>query len=171
MVKKKNLTLQLQLLKLTPFLYTYYKQFPHLYIDPNSHLIQYYTPNSRTLERNFPKNQPFINQTCICLSLSLAYAAFDKFHSHGHSWEKLSNRTFNQYYYIPHLPLWFSILIQDCIDCQTDKHFLIKPNKISPPLPFYESAIHFITKPPWTHNDLLLLLNKTNPIFCHNRRF
>ena len=72
------------IIKANSFLYTYYKQFQHLYIDPNSHLP----------------------------------------------------------HFIPHLPLWFSIFIHDCIDCQTNKHFPIKPQNISPPLPFYESATH-----------------------------
>ena len=131
------------IIKTNSFLYTYYKQFQHLYIDPNSHLIQYYTPSSRIFEEIFIKTQPSINQTRICLPFKLFYAAFSKTHSHGHSGEKLSIKTFNQFYFIPHLPLWFSIFIHDCIDCQTNKHFPIKPQNISPPLPFYESATHF----------------------------
>ena len=131
------------IIKANSFLYTYYTQFQHLYIDPNSHLIQYYTPNSRIFEEIFIKTQPSINQTRICLPFKLFYAAFSKTHSHGHSAEKLSIKTFTQFYFIPHLPLWFSIFIHDCIDCQTNKHFPIKPQNISPPLPFYESATHF----------------------------
>ena len=131
------------IIKANSFLYTYYKQFQQLYLDPNSHLIQYYTPNSRIFEEIFLKTQPSINQTRICLPFKLFYAAFNKTHSHGHSGEKLSIKTFNQFYFIPHLPLWFSIFTHDCIDCQTNKHFLIKPQNISPPLPFYENATHF----------------------------
>ena len=130
-------------IKANSFLYTYYKQFQHLYLDPSSHLIQYYTPNSRVFEEIFIKTQPSINQTRICLPFKLFYAAFSKTHSHGHSGEKLSIKTFNQFYFIPHLPLWFSIFIHDCIECQTNKHFPIKPQNISPPLPFYENATHF----------------------------
>ena len=77
------------------------------------------------------------------MPFKLFYAAFSKTHSHGHSGEKLSIKTFNQFYFIPHLPLWFSIFIHDCIECQTNKHFPIKPQNISPPLPFYENATHF----------------------------
>ena len=130
-------------IKANSFLYTYYRQFQHLYIDPNSHLIQYYTPNSRIFEEIFIKTQPSINQTRICLPFKLFYAAFSKTHSHGHSGEKLSIKTFNQFYFIPHIPLWFSIFIYDCIECQTNKHFPFKPQNNSPPLPFYESATHF----------------------------
>ena len=130
-------------IKANSFLYTYYKQFQHLYLDPSSHLIQYYTPNSRVFEEIFIKTQPSINQTRICLPFKLFYAAFSKTHSHGHSGEKLSIKTFNQFYFIPHLPLWFSIFIHDCIECQTNKHFPIKPQNNSPPLPFYENATHF----------------------------
>ena len=114
-------------IKANSFLYTYYKQFQHLYVDPNSHLIQYYTPNSRIFEKNFINTQPSTNQT----------------HSHGHSGEKLSSETLNQFYFIPHLPLWFSIFIHDCIECQTNKPFPINSQNISPPLPIYENATHF----------------------------
>ena len=34
-------------------LYTYYKQFQLLYIDPTSYLIKYYTPDSRIFEDAF----------------------------------------------------------------------------------------------------------------------
>ena len=130
-------------IKANSFLYTYYKQFQHLFINPHSHLIQYYTPNSRVFEEIFIKTQPSINQTRICLPFKLFYAAFSKTHSHGHSGGKLSIKTFNQFSFIPHLPLWFSIFIHDCIECQTNKHFPIKPQNISPPLHFFENATHF----------------------------
>ena len=81
-------------IKANSFLYTYYKQFQHLYLDPSSHLIQYYTPNSRVFEEIFIKTQPSINQTRICLPFKLFYAAFSKTHSHGHSGEKLSIKTY-----------------------------------------------------------------------------
>ena len=77
------------------------------------------------------------------MPFKLFYAAFGKTLSHGHSGEKLSIKTFFQFNFIPHLPLWFSIFIHDCIECQTNKHFLIKPQNISPPLRFYESATQF----------------------------
>ena len=156
------------IIKANPFLYTYYKQFQHLYIDPNSHLIQHYTPNSRIFEEIFIKTQPSINQTRIRLPFKLFYAAFSKTHSHGHSGEKLSIKTFNQFYFIPHLPLWFSIFIHDCIDCQTNKHFPIKPQNVSPPLPFYEIATHFNYRISMDTNGLKVLfprLLKTTPIF------
>ena len=66
-----------------------------------------------------------------------------KSHSHDHSGEKLSIKTFNQFYYIPHLPLRFSIFIDDCFECPTNEHFPIKPQNNSPSLPFYENATHF----------------------------
>ena len=78
----------------------------------------------------------------ICLPFKLFPSAFLKTHSHGHAGEKLSLKLFNQYYYIPHLPLWFSIFIHDCLHCQTNKHISSKPN-VAPSLPFYENATHF----------------------------
>ena len=65
------------------FLYTYYKQFQHIYIDANSHFIQNYTPNSRIFEDVFTETQNSINQTRVCLPFKLFYAAFDKTHSHS----------------------------------------------------------------------------------------
>ena len=97
--KQKPYTLT-PVIKANSFLYAYYKQFQHLYIDPHSHLIQYYTPNSRVFEEIFIKSQPSINQTRICLPFKLFYAAFSKTHSHGHSGEKLSIKTFNQFYFL-----------------------------------------------------------------------
>ena len=125
------------------FLHTYYKQFSHLYIDPTSHRIHYFLDNPRSFEElNSPSSQPIINKTRICLLFILFYVAFMKTHSHGHSGEKLSIETFNQFYYKPHLPLWFPIFIHDCLECQTNKHFPLKHN-IAPHLPFYENATHF----------------------------
>ena len=114
-----------------------------LYIDPHTKLIHFHLPNPLTFEDiQFESPHPTINETRICLPFRLFFSAFHKTHSHGHSGEKLSIKTFNQFYYIPHLPLWFSIFIHDCIDCQQNKHFQTKPN-ISPHLPFYENATHF----------------------------
>ena len=65
-----------------------------------------------------------------------------KTHSHGHSKEKLSIKTFNQFHYVPQFPLWFSIIIHDCLECQTNKHFPLKHN-IALPLLSYKNATHF----------------------------
>ena len=42
-------------MKANSFFYTYYKQFQHLYIDPNSSLIQYSTPKSLFLKKSLSK--------------------------------------------------------------------------------------------------------------------
>ena len=131
------------IIKANSYLYTYYKQFQLLYIDPNSNLIQYHTPNSRIFDEIPIKTQPSINHTRICLPFTLFNAAFDKTHSHGHPGEKCSIKTFNQFYQIPHLPLWFSTFIHDCLERQTNEHFQSKHNNISPHLPFYENVTHF----------------------------
>ena len=152
-------------IKANSFLYTYYRQFHHLYIDPSSHLIQYYTPNSRVFEEIFIKTQLSINQTRICLPFKLFNAAFSKTHSHGHSGEKRSIKTFNQVYFIRHLPLWFAIFIHDCIECQTNKHFPIKPQNISPLFLFMRVLLISTTGSPWTIKALVLHLLKTTSIF------
>ena len=71
-----------------------------------------------------------------------------KTHSHGLSGEKLLIKTYNQFYYIPHLPLWFSIFIHDCLECQINKHFPLKHN-ISPPLPFMKVLLISIIVSQW----------------------
>ena len=65
-------------IKANSFLYTYCKQYQHLYIDPNSYPIQNYTQNFRIFEEAFIKTQPSNNQTRNCLPFILFYAAFDK---------------------------------------------------------------------------------------------
>ena len=84
------------IIKAKSFLYTYYKQIELLYIDPNSHLIYYYTPKSRVFEELFIKTQQSINQTRNFLPFKLFYAAFDRTLSPGHirmASEKLSIKT------------------------------------------------------------------------------
>ena len=61
------------------------------------------------LEKLFPESQPSNNLIRICLSFELFYAAFDTIHSPAPFCEKLSIRTFNRLYYIPHLKFEFSI--------------------------------------------------------------
>ena len=45
----------------------------------------------------------------------------------------------------------------DCIECQTNKHFPIKPKNVSPPLPFYENATYLTYRNYWTLKDSFLL--------------
>ena len=94
------------------------------------------------MKKFFIKTQPFVNQTRTCLPVALFYAAFDKTHSRDLSGEFFKN-IFNQFYYIQPLPLLISIYFHDCIECQTNKHFPIKPKILSLFLPFYENATHF----------------------------
>ena len=59
------------IIKANSFLYTYHRQYEHLYIDSTSHLIQYYTPNSQIFEEIFITTQPSINHSRICLPFKL----------------------------------------------------------------------------------------------------
>ena len=52
----------------------------------------------------------------------LFHAAFNKLHAHGHSGIKISIKAFNQFYVILFLNKWMSIFINDCIECQQNKH-------------------------------------------------
>ena len=63
------------IIKANSFSHTFYKQLQHLYIEPNSNLVQYYTQNSCIFEEFFIRTHPAINQTRICLPFKLFYAA------------------------------------------------------------------------------------------------
>ena len=58
----------------------------------------------------------------ICLPLKLFHAVFNKLHAHGHSGIKISIKVYNQFYFIPYLHKWMSILIHECSECQQNKH-------------------------------------------------
>ena len=106
------------------------------------HIFIFSRYSSSFEEINYPRPQSFVTKTRICLPFKLFHVAFNKVHSDGHSGGKLPIKTFIHFYYTPHLPLWFSIFIHDCIECQTNKHFPLKHN-IAPLLPFYGIATHF----------------------------
>ena len=53
-----------------------------------------------------------------------------------------SIKTFRHFGCNPHLPTWFSIFIQDWVECQTNRNFHFE-NNTSPPLPFYENETYF----------------------------
>ena len=79
-------------------------------------------------------SRPSNTQSSIRLPFILFFAAFDETHSHGHSGEKkISFETFNFFYYIPHLLIWFSVFIHDSIELQTNQHFPFIPESISLP--------------------------------------
>ena len=121
------------------------------------------------IEEIFIKTQPSINLTRICLPFRLFYAAFDKTHSHGRSGGKLYIKTFNQFYYIPHIPSRFSIFIHDNIECQTNKQTNTSVlNLIKFLLLLYHSmkmqpilTIEFL----WSLKDPFLLAGKETCIF------
>ena len=155
-------------IKANSFLYTYYKQFQHFYIDPNSHLIQYHTPNSRIFEEIFIKTQPSINQTRICLPFKLFYAAFSKTHSHGHSGEKLSIKTFNQFYFISLIYLYGSPFSSTTALIVKLQNIFLLNLKIFL-LPFLFTRVQFTstTGSLWTLKALFLHHLKTTPIFLY----
>ena len=127
------------IIKAKSFLYTYYKQIELLYIDPNSHLIYYYTPKSRVFEELFIKTQQSINQTQTFYRSNFSMLLLTKpFRLATFAWlVKNSPLKPSSINYIPHLPLWFSVFIHDCTECQTNNHFPTKPNNISPLLLFF----------------------------------
>ena len=51
---------------------------------------------------------------------------FNKLHEHSHKGIKITSNTFSQYYYITYLEKWLSIFINDCVECQRNKHLNMK---------------------------------------------
>ena len=96
------------------FLSVYYKLFNQLYINHDTKIILLDYPNLHDSNPN-QKDQ-------IYLPFKLFHAAFNKLHAHGHSGIKIYIKAFNQFYFIPYLNKWMSILIHDCIECQQNKH-------------------------------------------------
>ena len=89
----------------------------------------------------------------ICVPFKRFFAAFDKPHSHGHSGEKLSFKTFFQFFYTPRIPLWFSIFIHDCIECQMNNNFLLNPIIFLPLYHFVKMLLFLIIECQWTQKD------------------
>ena len=78
---------------------------------------------------------------------------------------KKSVKIIIQLFYLPHFPLWFSIFLHDRIECQTNKRFYFKPNKMSPPLSYYENATHFNYRISMDTKVLFLLYLLITPTF------
>ena len=79
--------------------------------------------------------------------------ALNKLHEHSHTGIKITYNTFSQYYYIPYLEKWLSILIHDCNESQRNKHFNRKirtaPTKSFPEhAPSFNYSISMDTKGP-----------------------
>ena len=51
---------------------------------------------------------------------------FNKRRAHSHTGIKTTYNMFSQYFYIPYLEKWLSIFIHNCIECQRNKHLIMK---------------------------------------------
>ena len=87
---------------------------------------------------------------------------FNKLHDHSHTGIKTTYNTFSQYYYIPYLKKWLSIFIHDCLECQKNKHFIMKI-QTARTQSFSEHAP--ITESQWIPKDPITLLHYINPTF------
>ena len=86
---------------------------------PQSRLSKDYTDNPGTFERSTSlKIQINLLNIGICSPFQFFHTVFQRFHSHGHFPEKLPIKSCNEFFYIPQLPLSFSIFIHDCLRCQ-----------------------------------------------------
>ena len=116
------------------FLLVYYKLFNQLYINHDTKINHIDYPN---LHDSNPSQRDK-----ICLTFELSHAVFNKLHAHGHSGNKISMKTFNQFYFTPYLNKWISIFIHDCIECQQNKHSIRKIQTASIQT-FSENASYF----------------------------
>ena len=100
------------------FLSVFYKLFNQLYINHDTKVSHIDYPNVYDSNPN--------GKDKISLPFKLFYAAFNNFHAHGHSGNKISIKAFDQLYFLPYLNKWMSIFIHDCIKCQQNKHIIEK---------------------------------------------
>ena len=99
----------------TPFLHAYYKRFSQLFIDDSTNLISLYNKHPTTLNQSSTPDS--VRATIrIFLPFRLFKIVFNKLHEHTHTGIKITYNTFAQYYYIPFVEKWLSILIHDCVE-------------------------------------------------------
>lgn len=93
----------------------YYRRFENLQLDSNTNVLMYHEPQQNT--DNFePK---------ICLPLSLFLSVFELAHNHplaGHMGVEKTLQTIKQFFYWPGMQKWVTVLINDCLTCQQNKH-------------------------------------------------
>ena len=95
-------------------LLSYYNKFEQLFIEPDTNLLCYREPIQDTCRTEMK----------ICVPLSLFLTLFSLAHTHSHSghpgiFKTLEN--IRQYFFWPGRYKWIVYLIEDCIECQTNK--------------------------------------------------
>ena len=95
-------------------LLSYFNRFAQLFIDEETNLLCY---NETVQETNKTEMK-------ICVPLSLFLPLFKLAHTHSHSGHPGIFKTFEkvrQYFFWPGRYKWIAYLIEDCIECQTNK--------------------------------------------------
>ena len=95
-------------------LLSYYNKFEQLFIEPDTNLLCYREPIQDTCKTEMK----------ICIPLSLFLPLFSLAHTHGLSGHRGIFKTFEnirQYFFWPGRYKWIVYLIEDCIECQTNK--------------------------------------------------
>ena len=95
-------------------LLSYYNKFEQLFIEPDTNLLCYREPIQDTCKTEMK----------ICVPLSLFLPLFSLAHTHSHSGHPRIFKTFEniiQYFFWPGRYKWIVYLIEDCIECQTNK--------------------------------------------------
>ena len=163
--KHKNLA---PLIKSNPLFYTFAKHLDHLFPERHSCLIQYCSDNLGTIEELISfKNHTNITSIRIYLPFDLFNAVFPKSHSHSHSGEKPSISSFIRFYYIPHIPLWFSFFNLDCLDCQK-MNTSLPDKKLLHTSHFMKTLLISITGSRWIQKVHYLLPQMKIKVFCRN---
>ena len=95
-------------------LLSYYNKFEQLFIEPDTNLVCYKEPFQDTCRTEMK----------VCVPLSLLLPLFSVAHTHSHSGHPGIFKTFEiirQYFFWPGRYKWIVYLIEDCIECQTNK--------------------------------------------------
>ena len=95
-------------------LLSYYNKFEQLFIEPATNLLCYREPIQDTCKTEMK----------ICVPLSLFLPLFSIAHTHSHSGHPGIFKTFEnirQYFFWPGRYKWIVYLIENCIECQTNK--------------------------------------------------
>ena len=95
-------------------LLSYYNKFEQLFIEPDTNLLFYKEPIQDTCRTEM--------KICVPLSLFLPLFSLARTHSHsGHPGIFKTVENIRQYFFWPGRYKWIVYLIEDCIECQTNK--------------------------------------------------
>ena len=118
--------------------------------------------------RRFHQRSTLYQPNSYLFKFKLLYAALTK---RVHMFTPVKNSPVKIFQLILLYSLTHFFIIHDCTECQSNKHFAIKPDKNSPPLPFYKNATHFNYRISMDTKGLISFYSQNTSIFCKHWRF